>query len=95
MRPYSYYAYAALRCYFLGTYKDDEPTKANFKAARAALESLDTGNAVLILQEVYTSQEKLSVAIKQAAERFTLPESDVWTLVGVTESRFARERGLI
>ena len=64
MKSYSYYAYACFRAYFenRATAGSAEASLANHDACEAALEGYDF-NSLIILREIYTSDQILSVAV--------------------------------
>lgn len=96
MKSYSYYAYACFRAYFEGraTAGCAEASRANLEACEAAVSDLDQ-NALLILNEIYTSDKILSVIVREVSNKYEIKADEIWRLIALIEKNFAVHRGLI
>ncbi len=96
MKSYSYYAYACFRAYFenRATAGSAEASLANHDACEAALEGYDF-NSLIILREIYTSDQILSVAVKSVSNKYEIKIDDIWRQIAKIEKDFATHRGLI
>lgn len=96
MKSYSYYAYACFRAYFenRATPGSAEVAMANNDACDKALSDLDF-NTKLVLHEIYTSEQILSVAVRGVSNKYEIKADDIWKLIAKIEKDFATFRGLI
>ena len=95
-KPYSFYAAACLKSFFecTPTAGSAEVAETNRKACEATLKRLDT-NTLLILHEVYTSNEILSMAVRRTSAKYDIEPVEMWKLIGQIEKDFAIHRGLL
>ena len=97
MKPYSFYAYNAMRSHFMLNDQSPERSKAialSCDACTAAL-SKESDKMLKILKEIYTSPDNLAQATKDAAIKYGIELVSMWTVIGRVERNFAIARGLI